>query len=220
MSVAAVLFDLDDTLIDWEGSVDRCIRDLGGDDVADQLLAYVRQHHWKRRDGVVVHRNTWKVHEDAAQLWANALPHLDEAELALAVKRFREELWVGFYPEVVPTLDALTDSYRLGVLSNNRHLPSEVGRLRLHDWMELTLTPPGDVMKPDRRAFDHACDALGLPPERVVYVGDSVLADVEGSRAAGLVPVWVDRYDDGWPPPPDVHRIADLGELPALLARL
>ena len=136
------------------------------------------------------------------------------------MKRFREELWVGFYPDTVPTLDVLSETYRVAVLSNNRNLPNEVARLRLDDWVEVALTPPDDVMKPDRRAFDHACAVLGLPPERVAYVGDSVLADVEGSHAAGLVPIWVDRYDDGWPQPPGVHRVTTLAELPALLHRL
>ena len=220
MRTEAVLFDLDDTLVDWEGSIDRCVRELGGDDAADALLAWVRRHHWIRRDGVVVHRNTWKLHELAHECWPAALPHLDAAELALAIARFREELWVGFFPDVVPVLDHLTDEYRLGVLSNNRHLPSEVERLRLLDWFEVAVTPPDGVYKPDGRAFAHACTVLGLEPGTVVYVGDSVLADAEGALAAGLVPVWLDRYDDGWAPPAGVHRVRGLTELPALLASL
>ena len=220
MLVRAVLFDLDDTLIDWEGSVERCVRDLGGDDVADALLAWVREHHWTRRDGVVVHRNTWKLHELADECWPAALPHLDRDELALAVKRFRDELWVGFFPDVVPALDLLADTHRLGVLSNNRHLPAEVRRLRLGDWFEVALTPPAAVYKPDQSAFDHACAVLGVAPAEVVHVGDSVVADVEGALAAGLTPVWLDRYDDRWTPPPGVHRIGSLAELPALLGRL
>ena len=220
MPVRAVLFDLDDTLIDWEGSVERCVRDLGGDDVADALLAWVREHHWTRRDGVVVHRNTWKLHELADQCWPAALPQLDPAELALAVKRFRDELWVGFFPDVVPALDLLADTHRLAMLSNNRHLPAEVRRLRLGDWFEAALTPPEGVYKPDRRAFDHACAVLGVAPAEAVHVGDSVLADVEGALGAGLTPVWLDRYDDGWAPPPGVHRIGSLADLPALLDRL
>lgn len=216
----AVLFDLDDTLIDWYGSIDRCVRDLGGDEAADALLAYAREHHWTRRDGVVVHRNTWKLHEAADTCWPAALPHLDEAELALAVKRFREELWVGFFPDTVPALDSLAETHRLGVLSNNRYLPSEVRRLRLDDWFELATTPPDGVYKPDPTAFLHACDRLGLPPSDVVYVGDSVLADVEGALAVGMVPVWVDRFGDPWAPPGGVHRVADLGGVAAVLARL
>ena len=217
MPVSAVLFDLDDTLIDWEGSIERCVRELGGDDVADELLAWVREHHWTRRDGVVVHRNTWKLHELADECWPAALPHLDAAELALAVKRFRDELWVGFFPDVVPALDLLADTHRLGVLSNNHHLPAEVRRLRLDDWFEVALTPPEGVYKPDRRAFDHACTTVGALPAEVVYVGDSILADVEGALAAGLVPVWVDRYDDGWVPPAGVHRVGSFDALPDLL---
>ncbi len=220
MPVRAVLFDLDDTLIDWYGSIDRCVRDLGGDEAADALLAFTRQHHWTRRDGVVVHRNTWKLHESADECWPAALPHLDAAELALAIKRFREELWVGFFPDTVPALDLLADGFRLGVLSNNRHLPSEVRRLRLDDWFELAVTPPDGVYKPDARAFTHACAALGLPPADVVYVGDSVLADVEGALGVGMTPVWIDRHRDPWVPPDGVHRITALTELSGLLPRL
>lgn len=215
-----MLFDLDDTLIDWYGSIDRCVRDLGGDEAADALLAYARQHHWTRREGVVVHRNTWKLHEQADACWPAALPHLDEAELALAIKRFREELWVGFFADTVPALDVLAESHRLGVLSNNRYLPTEVRRLRLDDWFEVALTPPDGVYKPDPTAFLHACEVLGLAPGDVVYVGDSVLADVEGALAVGMIPVWVDRFGDDWAPPAGVHRIAALTELIPLLGTL
>ena len=220
MPVRAVLFDLDDTLIDWEGSIDRCLRDIASDDLADTLLAWVREHHWTRRGGVVVHRNTWKVHELADDCWPAALPHVDPDDLALTLKRFRDELWVGFFPDVVPALDLLADTHRLAVLSNNRHLPAEARRLRLADWFEATLTPTAGVYKPDPIAFFEACETLGVEPGDVVHVGDSVLADVEGALAAGLVPVWLDRYGDGSRPPPAVHRIASLTDLPALLGRL
>jgi FMN phosphatase YigB (HAD superfamily) len=48
-------------------------------------------------------------------------------------------------------------------------------------------------------------------------VGDSIELDVEGAQAAGLVPVWLDRWDDPWDPPADVHRITSLAQLPPLL---
>ena len=218
--VDAILFDLDDTLVDWEGSIDRCVRDLGGDDAADRLLAWGREHTWIRRDGVVVHRNTWRLHELADECWPAALPHLAADELAIAIKRFRDELWVSFFADAVPTLDALVDDFKLGVVSNNPHTPSEVERLRLHDWFEIAIAVPREIAKPHRDAFSMGCSAIGVTPERAMFVGDSVIADVEGALAAGLVPVWIDRYDDGWQPPAGVHRIAALAELPALVAEL
>lgn len=50
--------------------------------------------------------------------------------------------------------------------------------------------------KPDPRIFGEAIAALGLPPERVAYVGDSFVNDVGGARAAGLVPLLYDPFDD------------------------
>jgi FMN phosphatase YigB (HAD superfamily) len=52
------------------------------------------------------------------------------------------------------------------------------------------------VSKPDPAIFASALELLGVPPERVAYVGDSIRYDVEGARAAGLVPVLLDPYTD------------------------
>jgi putative hydrolase of the HAD superfamily len=51
------------------------------------------------------------------------------------------------------------------------------------------------VEKPDPRIFHLALDVLGVEPHRCVYLGDTVLFDVEGARAAGIAPVHVDPYD-------------------------
>lgn len=51
------------------------------------------------------------------------------------------------------------------------------------------------VAKPDPAIFDPALAALGLPPERVLYVGDTVHADVNGATAAGMQVVQLDPFD-------------------------
>ncbi|HLG91799.1 MAG TPA: HAD family hydrolase [Acidimicrobiales bacterium] len=48
--------------------------------------------------------------------------------------------------------------------------------------------------KPDPAIFAPALDALGLPPSRVAYVGDSVHYDVAGAERAGMVPVHFDPF--------------------------
>jgi FMN phosphatase YigB (HAD superfamily) len=50
--------------------------------------------------------------------------------------------------------------------------------------------------KPDPRVFSAAIAELQLPPERIAYVGDSFVNDVGGARAAGLVPLLYDPFDD------------------------
>ena len=74
------------------------------------------------------------------------------------------------------------------------------------------------IEKPDPRIFHLALDAIEVPAERCLYVGDSVHFDVEGARAAGIVPVHMDPYDlcdrDG-----DHDHIRSLGDLVGGLSR-
>lgn len=50
------------------------------------------------------------------------------------------------------------------------------------------------IAKPDPRIFHHVSDLLELPPERCVYVGDTVRYDVQGARAAGFQPFHFDPF--------------------------
>jgi len=51
------------------------------------------------------------------------------------------------------------------------------------------------VSKPEPDIFRLALEPLGVPPEKAVYVGDSLRYDVVGARAAGLMPVHFDPYE-------------------------
>jgi putative hydrolase of the HAD superfamily len=50
------------------------------------------------------------------------------------------------------------------------------------------------VAKPDPRIFETAIAALGVPPARIAYVGDSVRFDVTSALAAGMHPFLLDPY--------------------------
>jgi putative hydrolase of the HAD superfamily len=67
------------------------------------------------------------------------------------------------------------------------------------------------VEKPDPEIFGIALDALGLPPDDCLYVGDTVHFDVNGARAAGLRPVHLDPY--GWCPDTDHPHVGSLSQL-------
>ena len=50
------------------------------------------------------------------------------------------------------------------------------------------------VSKPQVDIFRHALEPLGVVPGHAVYVGDTVRYDVQGARAAGMLPVHFDPY--------------------------
>lgn len=95
----------------------------------------------------------------------------------------------------------------------------------LEDVLEgLHLTPLLDAVvtsarvgarKPSAAIFAHALDLAGVAPERAVHVGDSFKEDVEGARAAGIMPILLRR--GGGPGPPGLRTISSLTELPGEL---
>lgn len=71
------------------------------------------------------------------------------------------------------------------------------------------------VMKPDPAIFRIVLERMSLKAERAVFVGDMPQIDVEGAKAAGIVPVLLDRHDLHTEVPS--LRIRSLEELPGLL---
>lgn len=72
------------------------------------------------------------------------------------------------------------------------------------------------VAKPDPAIFQPALQALGVDPGRVLYVGDTVHADVMGATAAGMQVIQLDPFDhhDDY----DHARCRDLDQLIGLVA--
>jgi putative hydrolase of the HAD superfamily len=195
----AVAFDLDDTLTDWDTGIRSAAEAVG----APEILDRVRAETWVRRDGVVVDRHHWRVlHEPETFM---------PAEL---VEPFLAALDPPLFDDVVPTLERLRARLPLALLTNNPFGAEVLNRHGLHaDVFDCVVVADPLLRKPDPRAFAPVIDALGLPPGNIAYVGDSIPADVEGALAVGLIPVWLDRWNDAWPAPPEVVRITSLTEL-------
>jgi putative hydrolase of the HAD superfamily len=69
--------------------------------------------------------------------------------------------------------------------------------------------------KPHRDIFVYALGRADVRADETVYVGDSYLADVLGSRAAGLHPILIDRA--GKAPPIDAPVVRSLAEVVAVV---
>ena len=122
------------------------------------------------------------------------------------------------YPDSLPALQALREQgLLLGVISNwEEWLEQLLLHLEIHTFFgSTTISGTTGIEKPDPRIFTLALDSLGVAPEEAAHVGDSMRADVEGARAAGLVPVLIDRL--GQYPPGDYLRVTDLTHLPTVL---
>ena len=225
--IRGVIFDIDGTLYDWETSLERALEGILREVPAAQrpgLPARLRRaladYAHVVRDGQVVDRRYWMLFLDPVPPWTAALAGGDKEQVRGLARRFRSLLEPVAYADARPVLEALRGDYGLGVLSNSPRTVETVARLELSGYFDAVASAPEDQRKPHRDAFLRACRALGVQPAEAAYVGDSLMNDVEGALAAGLVSVWIDRYGEEYPLSEAAHRVSSLAELPALLPRL
>ena len=90
-------------------------------------------------------------------------------------------------------LDALAPKYRLGLITNgtSEGQHAKIDRLGIRSRFGAVVVS-GDIgiHKPDAGIF-HAClSALNVAPDRAVYVGDHFENDVLGAQGAGMRAIW------------------------------
>lgn len=113
---------------------------------------------------------------------------------------------VTLYDDVLPALERLAARFPLLALSNGN---ADVALTGVgHCFVGRVGAREAGVAKPDPRIFAAACEALALPADAVLHVGDSWHHDVLGARAAGLHSAWVHR---GLVPPHGADGLAGSG---------
>ena len=224
MPATTILFDLDDTLIDWPAAIDRAID--GGLAAAElpverltreSLWEEIRAYTWLRRDGRIVDRAHWKLLFEPQVPWRRAFPFERKDAVAAGSKHFRELLEVPLFPDALATLDQLGARYTLGVLSNSPTARYALTKLGLASRFAAITMADDPYRKPHRLAFEGACAALDSTADTTIYVGDSFANDIEGALDAGLRAVWVDRFGDGHPLPFGAWRVDRLSKLPDVI---
>ena len=125
----------------------------------------------------------------------------------------RPDAWRVF-ADVVPALTALR-GLRLAVVSNfDGRLPALLAGLGLAPFLDAVVYSSSvAAAKPEPAIFHAALRKLDVPAAEALHVGDGVIADTQGARAAGMRAVLLDRSRRRPPVPPDVRVIDSLAEL-------
>lgn len=221
-SVAAVLFDVDGTLCEYERTGEELLA-LAFERVGVEPLFTVADYYERFGDAARDHDTVDEIRSHCfAELTAAAGrdPELGR-QLAEVYAGERDHSNVTALPGVDVALDALDSDYRLGVVTNGgRAMQStKLETLDVADRFE-TVVYAGDdpAPKPSTAPFEMALDALGVPAERAVHVGNSLEADVQGAHAAGLRAAWLPDGDPLFEPEPEpdfvLESMADLTDPP------
>jgi putative hydrolase of the HAD superfamily len=96
-----------------------------------------------------------------------------------------------------PMLKALSERYRLGIVSNfYGNLEAVCDSAGLCSFFKVMVDSHCvGAEKPDPAIFQAALDKLGATPEETVLIGDSLRRDREGARRMGMRCIWVAARD-------------------------
>lgn len=103
-------------------------------------------------------------------------------------------------PETHHVLHTLHHSKKLALVSNFDHPPhvhSVLNKFGLTPYFDsVVISAEVGIKKPDPRIFDSALEQTRMKSEEVIYVGDTE-DDIKAARAAGLVPILIQRDNEG-----------------------
>ena len=229
-----ILFDLDDTILEYELHASSSWRVVADDAAAEDpgldrgefhdRLMFHRRDFWRNPDNVVRGRLdlVWarRTVIEASYRDLGLEPSSHVSDMAAHYERIREHA-IRPFPRAIETVMSLAaGETRLGMVTNGAGpiQRAKIERFELDRYFEIIVVE-GElgVGKPDHAPFNEALSALGAMPDEAWMVGNDLVNDIAPAIALGLQAVWVDWARGGLPAdaPARPHRI--VGEIAELV---
>lgn len=213
--IKAILFDLDDTLIDWaDMTVSR--EEYFGPRV-ERLHDYLSGLGYElpppREFQSILDQAIFATWDEAKKSWiiksygdliAQVLLSMgciiDDLDTDELLRIFGWDPWPGVvvFPDTIPVLEALQErGYMIGLLTNSflpmwmRDKELEVYQLLPFFDARITAADVGYV-KPHPNIYYALLDRMKMTPDQAVFVGDRPKNDIAGANAVGLISVLMD----------------------------
>ena len=211
MSYAAIIFDLDNTLLNFElcerqailGALEawRISLNLYGINETSFLQVYETYNfkYWRQRE-------TFSPSELIKMSYRSTLAQLDIQ--TDQISNLSQSFWHIFNhsavmePDVNEVLTAFAGSYRLAVITNG-FVSAQIPRMQAagieHFFEEVVVSEAIGFNKPSPEIFHHALSRLNLTPAQVLYIGDSLKHDYAGATQVKMDFCYYNRKNQNLP---------------------
>ncbi|MCA0970258.1 HAD family hydrolase [Halobacillus litoralis] len=183
----AVIFDLDETLLNRDATVRAFLADQYSrhHEEGEERDSFISRFMELDQGGYVPKREVY------AQLqrefdWVNDTVFLQEYEENLS------QFCVPF-EGTAQLLSGLFGRYKLGMITNGQEKMqrSNIQELGLDAYFDTILISETEgVKKPSPEIFERVCERLDVSPEQCVYIGDHPENDVAAAQAVGMKGYW------------------------------
>lgn len=210
--IKAILFDLDNTLIDRQRAfremLERTFHEYYTDEnyienLVKDTLIFDDGGRVERIDAFGKLIEKYNIKEFTAENFAKAWSKESGSTVYL-------------FDDVVPTLQILKTKYKLAIVTNGDYdsQKRKLDNVNLYPYLDYTLISSEiGIRKPDVRIFKYACKQMGFKETECLYVGDSYSRDIVGALNAGLDAIYVSRVNEKH----DVKTIYNIHELLEIL---
>ncbi len=187
-------FDCYGTLIDWDSGILAALKPILSNhnvNLSDEqiLEAYAQVEASHQSGDYLKYREVLKKLVQAFGERLNFTPIEAEAEsLAESIKG-----WEPF-PDTVEALKALKKRYKLTIISNidDDLFAATAKKIDVEfDW--IITAEQVKSYKPSRQNFEFAIQRMGITPDKLLHVAQSVYHDIIPTRSMGLSSIWVNR---------------------------
>ncbi|WP_010096226.1 HAD family hydrolase [Ornithinibacillus scapharcae] len=193
----AVIFDLDNTLLDRDASVKSFIR-----------KQYDRLRTWLSHIPKEVYIDRFIDLDARGYVWKDKVYQqlIEEFNINLSWETLLQDYIDEFhhhcvaFPNLIPTLDELKkSSYKLGMITNGKgqFQLDNIRALGIEDYFDCILISEWEgIKKPNPLIFRRALEEMQVSPKEAIFVGDHPVNDVEGARNVGMIGAW--KKDSQW----------------------
>ncbi|MFN6483203.1 MULTISPECIES: HAD-IA family hydrolase [unclassified Nostoc] len=212
MLYEAIIFDLDNTLLNFElcerqailGALEDCGISLYLKGVREttflQAFETYNSQYWRQRE-------TFSPNELIEMSYRSTLAKLDiQTE---KISNLSQSFWHIFNhsalmeSDVNEVLTVLADNYRLAVITNG-FVSAQLPRMQAagieHFFEEIVVSEAIGFAKPSPEIFHYALSRLNLTPAEVIYVGDSLKHDYAGATQVKIDFCYYNRKNQNLPP--------------------
>lgn len=215
MEWKAILFDLDNTLLDRTSSFAGFTRDFiriflphSTDD--SKVLGTI----------IEMDQDGYKAKRELFAELLEVLPWKDKPELDELMSFYQREYVNNavLMPRALHVLNHTKPKYKLGLITNGKTSIQygKIDKLELRPLFDsIIVSEEAGVKKPSPDIFQMAVKQLGVRAEECLFIGDHPVNDIEGAALTGMNTIWM-KVNQPWPdhlhviPLHTIHKLEEL----------
>ena len=208
-NIKAILFDLDDTLLDGRTAQNKALDDFKIIYPALKKMDKIElQEKW--REITFKHYDTFQKGEITFE--ESRIRRMQELFLEVGEEISREEaksrfkIYKGLYEknwtafnDAKQVLKKLKGKYKLGIVTNGDSIQQreKIEKIGIKEYFDqITISSEVGHAKPEKEIFEVTCQKLNVKPEECVMIGDKFKVDVAGGRNLGMMAIWANRKNE------------------------